>query len=135
MAIVDYPGLTSCLSSDGFPARDDGWHLNHVDTGEQYICIAGAWEARGLGYSFAPPTKSGTATSNARGQAAIRFGTPFVDDAYTVALTCTYAGASALAMVDAKVAAGFSVLTLDPATGDALANVSFSWLATRSYNA
>lgn len=134
MAIVDYPGLTLCLVSDGFPDRDDGWHLSHIDTGDQYIRVAGTWETRGLGYSFAPPTKSGIATTNALGRAGVRFGTPFVDDAYTVALTCTYDGSSALAMVDTKVAAGFSMRTFDPATGNAKGDVIVSWLATRNYN-
>jgi hypothetical protein len=66
--IIDYAGsLTECLTTDdpggglplGFPDRSDGWFLKHLDTGDTYQRVMGEWKLMALGFSYAPPTKSG----------------------------------------------------------------------------
>jgi hypothetical protein len=92
MAIIDYADLTECLSTDGFPTRPDGWKLKHTDTGRQYHMVSEVWVDMDLGFSFAPPTKSGSVVTDGDGLASVVFGTPFIDNAYTVALTCNATG-------------------------------------------
>lgn len=137
MAIVDYANfICECLTTDGYPDRADGWLLKHTDTGEQYIHVSGAWQTLRLGLSFAPPTKSGQVTTDANAVAAIVFGTPFIDDSYTIALSCEAKyGTPPLAMFYDKSAAGFGVWTVNSRNGANLPSILVSWVATRNYNA
>jgi len=134
MAIVDFPNLTECLESDGFPARDNGWFLKHLDTGRVYHRVAGEWVDWGLGLSFAPPTKSGTLITDNDGNATVVFGTPFVDNLYTVALTCSNEGVPVSAYVTIKNANGFSLVTKSPRSHRGVRDVTVSWLATKDFN-
>ncbi|MHA2065742.1 MAG: hypothetical protein ACXABY_15300 [Candidatus Thorarchaeota archaeon] len=135
MAIIDYADLTECLSTDGFPDRADGWKLKHTDSGKQYLRVTGVWVDMELGLSFAPPTKSGTITTDGAGQASIVFGQPFIDDAYTVALTCADNGTQVVvAHVVDKSASGFSIYTRSARSGQLAGSITVSWLATRNYN-
>ena len=137
MAIVDYAGfVTECLVEDGFPARRDGWMLKHTDNGKQYLRVSGQWVNMEMGLSFAPPTKSGSVVTGTDGTASIVFGTPFVDNAYTVALTCSDNGNQPIiAVLVSKTKNGFSIITRSTRSGQATSNITVSWLATRNYNA
>jgi hypothetical protein len=134
--IIDYPNLTEMLSTDGvYPDRPNGWFLKVLDTGETFHRISGEWEPWGLGLSFAPPTKSGQVQTDNNGEASIVFGTPFYDDSYTVALTCSDEGVPVSAYVVSKIADGFSIITCDPKKHeDRVRDVFVSWLATRNFN-
>jgi len=136
MAIVDYPNLTECLSTDGFPARGDGWFLKHIDNGNSYHRVAGEWVSWGLGLSFAPPTKSGRTTTNASGVGTVTFGTPFYDTSYTAILTCTHPGGNQppLALMTNRTASGFTFQTVYSRTGNNVGNITVAWLCTRDYN-
>jgi hypothetical protein len=137
MAIVDYAGfVTECLSTDGFPTRDDGWLLKYTDTGAQYIRISGAWQSLGLGLSFAPPTKSGSVTTNSSGLATIAFTAPFSDTNYSVILTCQSASGTTIptAVVTARTASGFSLRSVRTSTGAVLGSILVYWKATRNSN-
>lgn len=136
MAVVDYANfIVECLTSDGFPVRDDGWLLKHVDTGQQYIRVSGEWKSLALGLSFAPPTKSGSVVTDADGVAEIVFGTPFIDDAYTIVMTCGNTYPSPVVQTTGQTANGFSMQSRYARTGEALGSVPVAWLATRNYNA
>lgn len=138
MAIVDYPNLTECLSSDGFPVRPDGWFLKFVDTGVIHHRISGAWVDWGMGLSFAPPTKSGRITTNGAGVFNVVFATPFYDDQYSVQLSCQDIGThknQPMAFKHNLTANGFSIQTRDSNKGDPMGNIVVSWLATRNFNA
>lgn len=137
MTIKDFGGfLSSGLSADGFPVRPDGWILIHVDTGDTYNRRSGQWQQLGLGLSFAPPTKSGLVQTDENGIADITFATPFVDDLYTVALTCgDEGGLPNVALVSSRLATGFSIITRSTQSGQPTEQVTVSWLATRNYNA
>jgi hypothetical protein len=138
MAIVDYAGMiVQCLSSDGKPVRPDGWTLSWIDTGEQFFHRDGAWELMGLGYSFAPPTKSGRITTDANGLYSVVFSTGFVDDLYSVALSCQDIGtkkAQPMAFKKDITATGFTIQTRDTQKGDPMPNIIVSWVATRMHN-
>ena len=137
MAIVDYAGfVTECLVEDGFPARKDGWVLKHTDNGKQYHRVSGQWVDMEMGLSFAPPTKSGLVVTGADGTSNIAFGTRFVDDAYTVALTCIDNGTQpVIALLVSKTRNGFTLISRSTRSGQPTSGISISWLATRNYNA
>ena len=136
MAIVNYAGsITECLTTDGFPSRPNGWFLKHIDNGKQYHRVGDEWKDMELGLSFAPPTKSGVITTDVGGAAVVTFGTPFVDDDYTVVLTCGNAAPPPVAQLVSKASSGFEMQTRNAKTGLALGVVPVSWLATRNYNA
>ena len=135
MAIVDYPNLTECLESDGFPDRPNGWFLKHIDTGEVHHRVAGEWVNWGLGLSFAPPTKSRDIMTDNDGLATITFEVPFYDSNYTVGLTCYSQGGKivpvALLLDGSKTKNGFKIKTVSAKTGLPLRDILVTWLATR----
>ena len=109
--------------------------LKHTDNGKQYHRVSGEWVDMELGLSFAPPTKSGLVVTGADGISTIVFGTAFVDDAFTVALTCRDLGTDpVIAVIVSKTRSGFSLITRSTRSGQPKPNVTVSWLATRNYN-
>ena len=142
MAIIDYPNLTECLSTDiegisppGFPERPNGWFLKHLDTGNVHHRVNGVWVDWGLGLSFAPPTKSGRVQTDNNGNALVIFGTPFIDDQYTVCLTCADEGVPVNAYKRQLTPNGFNIITREPKNHDKpVRDVFVSWLATRIFN-
>lgn len=140
--IKEYPNLTECLSTDvfpdgsiGFPVRDNGWFLKHVDTGQMHHRISGEWVDWGLGFSFAPPTKSGRVTTGGDSHATITFVEPFFDDKYSVALTChEKPGYAPVAVVTERSKDGFTLMTINPKNSQPLRNILVNWLATRDFN-
>ena len=138
MAVVDYGNvLTECLTTDGFPIRPDGWFLKHLDTGQTYFRRDGAWELLALGLSFAPPTKSGRVVTDAAGEAVIAFVTPFIDNVYTIALTCGDNGIQPIiALMVEREPTGFTLIVRNTRTGQPVTTgISVAWLATKDYNA
>ena len=142
MAIIDYPNLTECLSTDvegvslpGFPDRPNGWFLKHLDTGTVHHRVGGVWVDWGLGLSFAPPTKSKDIMTNNDGLAHVTFEIPFYDTNYTVGLTCYSQGGKivpvALLVDGTKLNTGFDIVTVDGRDGKPLRDVLVTWLATR----
>ena len=138
MAIKDFANfITEALTSDGFPERDDGWLLKYIDTGVQYIRRNGAWEELSLGLSFAPPTKSGIETTDNDGNGEIVFGTPFIDNDYSVQFSCNFPQneRSVASFVVEKTQSGFTFITLETTRRSRpVGNITVSWLATRSFN-
>ena len=137
MAFTEYPNLTVGLEFDGFPSRADGWFLKHVDTGNVFHRINGEWITWELGLSFAPPTKSGDAITDTDGNASIVFGSPFYDDEYSVALTCSVLPDPKrvpVALLVSKDSLGFTFKTVNPSDGKPLTGVGVSWLCTQDFN-
>ena len=117
------------------PVAGDGHIFKELDTGESYAMVAGVWEYINLGLAFVKATKSGRAVTDATGDWSITFATPFIDNQYSIALSCEDPGGppAHTAYFHTRTAAGFSVKTRNLA-GAPNGNVSFSWLATRDYN-
>ena len=137
MAFIDYPNLTTGLVSDGFPDKPNGWFLKHLDDGSIYHRVAGEWVDWELGLSFAPPTKSGDLVTDEQGDASVVFGTPFFDDIYSVALTCSPAPNPRrvpVALLVSKTSEGFTIKTVNAEDGRPLWNVKVSWLCTQDFN-
>jgi hypothetical protein len=80
-----WEGLQSEMA--GVAARD-GQIYKQMDTGSTYLHKAGVWEFISLGLSYIAPTKSARITTDESGYFHVDFVTPFIDDGYTVALTC-----------------------------------------------
>jgi len=134
MAIKDFKTHTECLSTDGFPVREEGWFLKHIDTGLQYFMWHGGWHPDGLGLSLAPLVKSGHITTNPGGVASVVFGTHYVDAEYGIAMTCQNKGAQEPhAVWTAKSATGFSLRTVN-ASGAVLGSVFVDWVCSRYYD-
>lgn len=134
MGIIDFAGLTICLSSDGQPERADGWWLLWIDTGETFLHVGGAWVGQGTGFSFAPPTKSGRVTTDANGRAVIVFDVPFVDNQYGVSYGCMDIGTGKkqpLVYTVNQTASGFTIQTRDTEKGDWMPNITVTYVATR----
>ena len=66
----------------------DGHFLKELDTGLQWVRRYGEWESMDVGLSFIAATKSGRITTEEDGTYHVDFVTPFVDDLYSVALSC-----------------------------------------------
>jgi hypothetical protein len=115
--------------------KTDGHIYKELDTGESYIHRGGDWEFINLGLAFIKATKSGNATSDATGDYTVTFNTPFIDNNYSVALTCTDPGGppGVIAYVVSKTINNFVIKTRNFA-GAQTGNTPFSWLATRDYN-
>jgi hypothetical protein len=130
-----YEDIVECLTSDGFPPVKEGLHVKFVDTGKMWLCYHGGWSYVGMGQSYAPPTKSGVVTTDANGAATIVFGTHFADDNYTIALSCKVKNEKRpIANWIAKSSTGFSIVAINPLTGNTVASTDVSWLCTRNYN-
>jgi hypothetical protein len=137
MAIRDFDNLTEALSSDGLLDRPDGWFWKQTDTGNVFHRVSGAWEPWGLGLSFAPPTKSGIATTDGDGNGEVSFGSPFIDSDYSVQLTCDQPDneRSVVAMLIDQEANRFTFVTRRATRlSQEVGNVTVTWLATRSFN-
>jgi hypothetical protein len=96
--------------------------------------VDGEWLYINLGLAFIKATKSGSLTTDANGQMTVTFTTPFINDAYTIALTCTDQGGVPLALVTNKTVDEFGIQTKNAMNGNDLGNVTVSWLATRDYD-
>lgn len=114
----------------------DGHIFKELDTGESYIRRYGVWEFINLGLSFIKATKSGRITTNASGIYNVTFTTPFINNLYTVALSCEYNPSKVLAVAYwSNIATnGFTITTYDVVKKDIVGNTVVSWLATRDYN-
>lgn len=135
---VEYYGGTviEALSTDTWPDVPDGWFLKALDTGESYIRREGAWEYINLGLAFIKATKSGNVTTDASGLATVTFNTPFINDNYSIALTCSDVGRGpgAIAYKYDRLSTGFKIITRNPVSGLAKPNIGVSWLCTRDYD-
>jgi len=118
------------------PVAKNGQIFKEMDTGESYHLRAGVWEYVNLGLSFIRATKSGRITTGDNGNYHIIFNTPFINDQYSVSLTCEDLGAvkPPLAFKHTKTKEGFYIQTRDSKKGDPFGNVAVSWLATRNYD-
>jgi len=135
MAIKSKFNIIECLSTDGRLNVPDGWYMKHTDTGNTFYRYDNAWNALGIGFSYAPPTKSGVVTTDDNGLASIDFNTEFIDDDYTIALSCQVKGnREPLANWVTKDNHGFTIRSSNPVNGNALGGVVVSWLCTRNFN-
>jgi len=113
----------------------DGHIFKELDTGESYIHRSGQWEFINLGLAFIKATKSGRAVTDSQGNWDIVFETPFIDDQYSIALSCEDPGGppGVIVYFYSRLPSGFSVKSRNFA-GAVKGGVEFSWLATRDYN-
>ena len=133
--VYPYGYLIESTEDEGLPEPQEGAYCKFVDSGEVYYCFHGGWHPYGLGLSYAPPTKSGVVTSDTNGDASVVFGIPFIDDNYTIALSCKVKNEKyPVANWTVKNADGFSVHVTNPLTGAKVASVDVSWLCTRNHN-
>ena len=99
-----------------------------------FIRRYGMWEGMESGYSFVMATKSGRVTTDANGDAEIVFFTPFINDEYSIALSCIDPGGppagAVLAYKYDRLNTGFKVITRRT-NAQPVANVEVSWLCTR----
>ena len=122
------------LDMDSANAKD-GHIFKQLDTGESYIMRKGKWHFINLGLSFIKATKSGRVVTDANGNYHVTFTTPFINDQYSVALSCQDSGTSpAIASKLNKTINGFDIYTINSRSGAVVANQVVSWLATRDYN-
>jgi len=139
MAILLSDSIWEGVSTETKPNIGTGGRNGHffkeLDTGETYLLRNGVWDFVNLGFSFIRATKSGRATTNATGDWSITFATPFIDDQYSIALSCEDPGIPPgyIAYFHTRTKFGFSVKTRNFA-GAVKGNVPFSYLATRDYD-
>ena len=142
MAILLSNTVWEGLSTESKPTYGEGARDGHfykeLDTGESYIRVNGEFTYINLGLSFIKATKSGIVTTDAYGQYHVEFSTPFIDDSYSVVLSCgdqdwgAYFGA--IAYTYDLTDGGFYIQTRNIRAGGALGGVVVSWLATRDYD-
>ena len=129
-----WEGLSTEMPSYEEGARD-GHVYKQLDTGESYIRRAGAWQFINLGLAYIKATKSGRLTTGAGGVGSVIFTTPFIDDEYSVALTCADPGTPmVIAYTSTRSATGFSIITRGIPSGLPQSGVTVSWLCTRDYD-
>ena len=124
------------LDMDSANAKD-GHIFKQLDTGESYIMRKGKWHFINLGLSFIKATKSGRVTTDANGYYHVIFTTPFINNQYTVALSCQKLSGPSIvpiAFFDNLTINGFDIYTINSRSGAVVANQVVSWLATRDYN-
>ena len=116
--------------------KSDGHIFKELDTGESYIHRGGGWEFINLGLAFIKATKSGCITTDASGNCHVSFTTPFIDDEYTVALSCREIPSKEIPLAVFKnlTPLGFDIVTYSAVKKTEEGNVVTSWLATRNYN-
>jgi len=75
-------------------------------------------------------------TTDANGEAEIVFNTPFIDNEYSIALSCVDIGSGpgTIAYKYDRVKEGFKIITRHAVSGLPEASVEVSWLCTRDYN-
>jgi len=128
-----WEGLSTETKPMDAQGSKDGHVFKELDTGESYVRRAGTWQFINLGLSFIKATKSGQVTTNSHGTYHVTFNTPFIDDQYTVALTCMDSGITAVGFGGQITANGFDMVIRDK-NGHPVGNITVSWLATRNYN-
>jgi hypothetical protein len=130
-----WEGVSTETKPDDLTGGRDGHFFKELDTGETYVRLDGAWEYVNLGLAFVKATKSGRATTDGSGVTHIAFTTPFIDDQYSIALSCQDPGGGVglIAYFANRTAAGFDVYTRR-AAGTTVPNIPISWLATRDYD-
>jgi len=139
MAILLGDTVWEGLSTEARPTyaegARDGHFLKELDTGESYIRKNGVFEYINLGLSFVKATKSGKATTNALGRAEIIFATPFIDNNYSITLTCEEPSSPPVCIPFSRnqMPGGFYI-RVRAVDGAPKPNVAVSWLATRDYN-
>ena len=118
------------------PVALNGQIFKELDTGESYHLRNGTWQYVNLGLSFIKATKSGRITTDAGGLYTVTFATPFINDQYTVALSCDDAGLGqpAIALFKNLTASGFTIQSRYSRTGNVRPSTVVSWLATRNYD-
>ena len=139
MAVAEYGGtIIEALSTDVLPEKPNGWFLKLLDTGETFIRRNGTWAFLNLGMSSftKTTTKSGRVTTKADGTTQVLFNTPFLDNEYSIALSCTDVGRSAklpFAYKYDRRPTGFGIITRR-LNGQPVGGIEVSWLCTRDYN-
>ena len=88
-----------------------------------------------MSLAFIKATKSGRAVTDAQGNWDIVFQTPFIDNQYSIALSCEDPGGppGVIVYFHTRSGGGFRVKSRNFA-GAVKGNVEFSWLATRDYD-
>lgn len=128
---------TASEMTDILPYLADGHIYKQLDTGESYIRRNGVWTFINPGLAFIKATKSGRATTDANGIATIVFTTPFINNEYTVSLSCSDPGGPpaklAVAYKFDRSTAGFSIVTRGT-NAQPVGGIEVSWLATRDYD-
>jgi hypothetical protein len=123
--------------TDTLPGIAGGHIYKQLDTGESYIRVSGAWEYINLGLAFIKATKSGRVTTDGSGIAEITFNTPFINNEYSIALSCEDPGGppvrGAIAYKYDRAPTGFKIITRNT-SGIPVGGIVVSWLATRDYN-
>ncbi len=114
----------------------DGHFYKEMDTGETYHRVGGEWLFINLGLSFIKATKSGRVTTDSGGVYDVVFATPFINDQYSIQLTCQDLGSvkPPVAFKTNRSVYGFRITTRDSKKGDLFGGVTVSWLATRDYD-
>ena len=114
----------------------DGHIYKELDTGESYIMRNGLWQFINLGLSFIKATKSGKITTDANGYYHVTFTTPFINNQYTVALSCEVPTSNQppVAFFTNTAINGFDIYTMYSRTGNPRPNTVVSWLTTRNYD-
>jgi len=119
------------------PGVYDGHIYKQLDTGESFIRVGGEWQYINLGLAFIKATKSGRVITDGSGLAEVMFNTPFIDDEYSIALSCIDPGGPparpAIAFKYGRTTFGFMIVTRN-VHGIPYPNIEGSWLATRDYN-
>jgi len=131
-----WEGTTDERLTDPFVQENkrDGHVFKELDTGESYLHRGGDWEFINLGLSFIKATKSGRIVTDSGGGYSVVFNTPFIDDSYTVSLSCEEVGSNFnSAFFDNITVGGFDIITRRR-QGQLQGGVVVSWLATRDYN-
>ena len=109
--------IWSGLSTEQKPSTKEGAFDGHIfkelDTGESYTRVAGIWVWMETGLSFIKATKSGKITTPANGIFHVTFNTPFIDNDYTVSLTCLEMCKGKIAFVDRNGCTGCDVCVED----------------------
>ena len=118
------------------PEAKNGQIFKELDTGESYHLRSGTWFYVNLGLSFIKATKSGRIVTDVSGFYNITFSTPFINDQYTVALSCDDAGTTqpAMALFSNITKNGFDIRSRYSRTGNIRPTTVVSWLATRNYD-
>jgi len=124
------------LDMESTVGAKNGHIFKQLDTGESYIRISGVWKFINLGLSFIKATKSGSVITNASGFYHVSFATPFINNQYTVTLTCQAVSSNQppVAFFNNIATNGFDIYTYFSRTGNPRPSTVVSWLATRDYN-
>ncbi len=131
-----YEGLSTETKPTLETGAKNGQIFKELDTGESYHLREGIWQFVNLGLSFIKATKSGLITTDINGTYHVAFTTPFINDQYSVTMSCDDAGAvkPAMAFSSSRTKNGFTIQTRESKKGNPLGSIIVAWLATRNYN-